>query len=250
MRFMSAYQVIMRDPKTLVDHPQNREIWGRVQLDDDFVESIRTYGIRVPIVVAKDGVTIISGHRRVAAAIKIGVAKVPCKIDEDAVGPEAMLLRLLAYNKMRVLTNAMMSLSASLQMDALRAWGAKRPIEQVADNLGVSERTAKEAVVVGDEIRKFQKNGEEFKAHTLTKRVNKRGFRAASEAVKPTAPKAPNWANKLQGMVSTVDEVRKHIDQIVIAVGMCDEADQALRNLDDARKKLSAWQGRLKTKDG
>lgn len=68
--------VAHRDPESLEPHPKNEDIYGDEELPADFVNSIRENGVREPIVVTPDG-TVISGHRRRAAAVDIGLDEVP-----------------------------------------------------------------------------------------------------------------------------------------------------------------------------
>jgi hypothetical protein len=67
------------------------------------VESIRTVGVRDPIVITKDNV-IISGHRRHAACLILGMARVLCRIEPiRSTDPEFASL-LVEYNSQRVKT--------------------------------------------------------------------------------------------------------------------------------------------------
>lgn len=63
--------------ESLDDYPRNAEIYGdpMASLDDEFIESIRQHGwIQRPLVVrqGEGRFMIVSGHRRVAAARKLG----------------------------------------------------------------------------------------------------------------------------------------------------------------------------------
>ncbi len=64
---------------------------------DAVAKSIGDFGFRVPIVVDRDGV-VISGHTRLKAAIKLGLAKVPVHVAADLTPEQAKALR-LADNK-------------------------------------------------------------------------------------------------------------------------------------------------------
>src|SRR5947208_1473801 len=48
---------------------------------DDLLESVRSHGILVPLVVARDGAgwEVVSGHRRLACARSLGLVEVPCE---------------------------------------------------------------------------------------------------------------------------------------------------------------------------
>src|SRR4051794_38661349 len=49
---------------------------------DDLVESVRSHGILVPLVVAREGGgwEVVSGHRRLACARVLELPKVPCEV--------------------------------------------------------------------------------------------------------------------------------------------------------------------------
>lgn len=58
----------------------NRNVRHALRLDDEFLESIRTHGIIQPILVtvSEDRPLCVAGHRRLAAAIKLGMTKIKC----------------------------------------------------------------------------------------------------------------------------------------------------------------------------
>lgn len=90
-----------RDPHKLERHPVNEHIYGDEDITQDFVESIEE-GVREPVVITPDD-TIISGHRRVEAAIDAELNEVPVRVerfeDEDA-EKEAIV----DYNRQRTKT--------------------------------------------------------------------------------------------------------------------------------------------------
>lgn len=64
----------------LKPHPKNESIYGKEpDLPADFLSSIERLGILQPLVVKADG-TVISGHRRLAAAKSLGIEEVPVLI--------------------------------------------------------------------------------------------------------------------------------------------------------------------------
>lgn len=69
---------------------------------DGLLESIRTEGILVPLVVTLDGSAweVVSGHRRLACARALGLARVPCQIREFA-DDETRRRAVLDYNRQR-----------------------------------------------------------------------------------------------------------------------------------------------------
>jgi ParB-like chromosome segregation protein Spo0J len=69
---------VTRSPDELKPHPENTDIYGNEEVDNDLVESIKEKGILEPIVIKDDG-TILSGHRRWTAAKEAKLDKVPCR---------------------------------------------------------------------------------------------------------------------------------------------------------------------------
>ena len=82
------------DPRTLKPHPCNSSIYGEDEDVTELVSLIRNSGWVKPLVVTSEN-TIISGHRRWKAAMKLGLETVPCVVREfqDSVDElEALLL--------------------------------------------------------------------------------------------------------------------------------------------------------------
>jgi ParB-like chromosome segregation protein Spo0J len=70
--------------KSLKPHPKNEAIYGREpDLPADFLNSVKRLGVLQPLVVKSDG-TIISGHRRFAAAKVLEIEEVPVLIGSYA----------------------------------------------------------------------------------------------------------------------------------------------------------------------
>lgn len=96
------------DPSDILPHPFNARVYGDDALDPDFVESIRVNGVQEPVVVVKtiidgqDGLYILSGHRRVKAAARVG-RNVPIRTVEDA-GTLWQESFLLESNRQRIKT--------------------------------------------------------------------------------------------------------------------------------------------------
>lgn len=70
---------VTHPPKELRAHPKNIEIYGDEIPDADLIQSIRSKGILEPLVI-RDDKTILSGHRRWAAAVALNLDTVPCRI--------------------------------------------------------------------------------------------------------------------------------------------------------------------------
>ena len=72
---MGNNEIELIDPKSLKEHPFSTSIYGRDN-QDDITISIKEHGILMPLVIQGD--VVISGHRRLRAALDIGIESVPC----------------------------------------------------------------------------------------------------------------------------------------------------------------------------
>lgn len=93
-----------KDPRILKPHPLNEKIYGNIDTSTDieFEKSIKNQGILSPVVIDNNNV-IISGHRRVSAAINLGIELVPVEI-RDFGSSEETELCLISFNKTRIKT--------------------------------------------------------------------------------------------------------------------------------------------------
>jgi len=88
-----------RDLNELDRHPVNEEIYRDEELPSDFVDSIEEHGVREPVVITGND-TIISGHRRVEAARRVGKNQIKVRVEpfnSDLEEREAVV----HYNKQR-----------------------------------------------------------------------------------------------------------------------------------------------------
>lgn len=85
-------------------HPSPANPRVRLNEIDDLALSIRENGLLQPLVVqripGRPGVQIVAGHRRYAAAVKLGWTKVPCIVRRDML-PDEELLAMLVENGQR-----------------------------------------------------------------------------------------------------------------------------------------------------
>ena len=72
---MGNSEIELIDPKRLKEHPFSTNIYGRDN-QEDITISIKEHGILMPLVIQGD--VVISGHRRLRAALDIGIEAVPC----------------------------------------------------------------------------------------------------------------------------------------------------------------------------
>jgi len=99
---MSESDPDTRNPNDLDRHPLNQDVYGDLTLEPDFIESVKQHGVLEPILI-NSGDTIISGHRRHAAAIEVDLDEVPIRevsFDSELEEREAVI----HHNKQRTKT--------------------------------------------------------------------------------------------------------------------------------------------------
>ena len=90
----------------LKEHERNKEFFDDIEGErwKDFIESIKTSGIIVPLIVTQDYV-VISGNQRLRAAKEIGLKEVPCEVrtyeDRDGLTKEEWMLKDLIETNLR-----------------------------------------------------------------------------------------------------------------------------------------------------
>ncbi|ERM91504.1 plasmid partitioning protein ParB [Caldanaerobacter subterraneus subsp. yonseiensis KB-1] len=96
----------MVDINLLKEHPRNREFFDDIEGErwQEFVESIKTSGIIVPLIITQDYV-VISGNQRLKAAKELGLKEVPCEVrtyeDKDGLTKEDWMLKDLIETNLR-----------------------------------------------------------------------------------------------------------------------------------------------------
>ncbi|MEU1121823.1 MULTISPECIES: ParB N-terminal domain-containing protein [unclassified Streptomyces] len=124
--------------ETLSAHPGN--VRRDLALSREFLASVRQFGIRVPLKIDEAG-TVIDGHRRLAAALKLGVTHVP--VNHDAVGALDQLADMVTTARHRAGLTLAEESDALFQMKELGASPA-----QMAAAAGVSQKTVKGMIQV------------------------------------------------------------------------------------------------------
>ncbi|MBW9169749.1 ParB/RepB/Spo0J family partition protein [Clostridium estertheticum] len=89
-------------------HPRNQEFYDDIEGEayDKFEKSIDEDGVITPLIVAPD-MTIISGHQRYKAGLKLGIKLIPVIIKEDLIDEDDKLRKLFATNFGRIKNNPM-----------------------------------------------------------------------------------------------------------------------------------------------
>src|ERR1041385_8054152 len=124
---------------TLKVHPLNVSVYGEAELDNKFVDSIRNFGVLEPILIARLSFDeanfsdyVLSGHRRFAAAQKLGMKKVPVRewtLSEGLRGPVALLnaeAHIIEANRQRIKTEAQKDAEAAALLRIERELAAAR----------------------------------------------------------------------------------------------------------------------------
>jgi ParB-like chromosome segregation protein Spo0J len=209
-----------RNPSKLTNHPLNASIYGD-KPDDEFVELVRENGIDQPIRILTSNI-VISGHRRLQAAIAIGMKEVPVIVDHVLSDASKLAIEksLIVANKQRDKTteqrarefDALERIEKALAkkrqrnaggvkqhsgealkvnlpeaLDTPKKTGQAREI--AAAEVGWSGRTAKAASDVVSEIDKAEESGDTERAEDLRETLNTKSVRAAKKKVSPKNPK-------------------------------------------------------------
>lgn len=141
-------------------HPRNSEFFDDIQGKEyeQFKESIKNDGLLTPILVSPD-MTVISGHQRLKACKELGVVLVPVMIREDLTDENEKLKLLLAANFGRVKNDDAKQRKIAVEYVNLcgykngdnqysRNCDNRRPYVDIAEELGISERTLYEILSI------------------------------------------------------------------------------------------------------
>lgn len=184
-----APKIEMIHPSLLKAHPQNALIYGPLPQMEDFQENVRRNGITAPIRCAEDG-TIIDGHRRWTAATLNGFKEVPV-IRLKVADTNASILALLDANDQREKSNETRAREyrARKEVEAARAKARQsanaadgvpladqhkgKAREKAAEKVGLSHKTAEDALKVVDLIDSLMADNDENAADELRDRLKK-----------------------------------------------------------------------------
>jgi hypothetical protein len=85
--------------------PENDRVYKPIDAGDPhfvaFVEDVRRHGVKEPLVLSQDWY-ILSGHRRFAAAKRLGLQTVPCRVEPVIRGSPGFVQLLVAFNNQRL----------------------------------------------------------------------------------------------------------------------------------------------------
>lgn len=189
----------------LRNHPLNAQVFGELKCDadaDEFIASVKTHGILVPLIVTKDGM-ILSGHRRRQAAAKAGLKEVPVIVRHDLNGGLASDFAWFETNRNREMTTEQRArwyetrvkieeLAAKERQAANLRQGQNVPNGKTAEktrsgkskdiaaaDAGIDKRTANKAVEVVHAIDEAEAAGEPERAEELRETLNKKSVAEA-----------------------------------------------------------------------
>ena len=229
-----------RDPRSLKNHLVNIELYG-TDPRPEFVESVRTHGVLVPLIITQDGM-VISGHSRRAAAIMTKLKTVPC-IVSPLTDPDEIERALIESNRQREKTNEQKAREAShllaieerLAAKRQKATQAKPGEENIRHGVGNDSHTVKQgenansgraADVAGKVV------GMSGKTVTKAVEVVSKIDEAKAQGDTETATKLTNTLNT-KGVAPALREARG-IDKLrAAAVEVPDEDEEQLLDLQD-----------------
>lgn len=232
----------------LREHPRNAGIYG--EADDGLAESVASKGVLQALVVTRAGV-VIAGHRRLKAARKVGLERVP--VDVFGSDDELDVLEALVHaNKQRDKNKEQQAREAQTLMEVEKERAKRRqqesgltygrgkvvehvppPIangkarDKVGEKLGVSGKTVENLVEIVDAIDRLTEAGEAEKAERVRKTLRGGSVRKASAAAKaalaPAAepPPAPLTAavKEFRAVKAALGKVRELMQKVAESRG-------------------------------
>jgi len=172
---MSAY--VYLSTEELKPHPKNAEIYEERE-DKFFEESISDNGILEPLVVTSQKV-ILRGARRWEAALKLGLEKIPCRVED----PEDEVKAILEYNRYRQKTpreiyNELRIIRAELAPKAKEQQGARTDLfsnlRKSSEPIHVDEEAAERLEVSNGQLYKIGYiYGHQDEAKPIVERLDK-----------------------------------------------------------------------------
>jgi hypothetical protein len=207
------------DPATLRPCPKNKYVFGPTdsELTPEFLASIKEDGVLAPIIVNSKRM-ICDGHRRTAAAVKMGLKSVPCYVSDHEdidktlhawdtlqkqvrVRTKEQTARLFGQYKAEEAEAAESCRKAENTNDSGLSHGETRendrPDKQIkqrsddiaAQRVGMSRPTAARALAVVKEIDKAEAEGNVDRAEDLREKLENQPVAVAYRAARP--PKEP-----------------------------------------------------------
>ena len=269
------------DINSLVPHPLNDKLYGD-EPDEELLQSLHEFGILNPIIVAADGETIVSGHRRWAGMKKLGKLTVPIQIRPDLVDDASIRKALIHSNRQRDKTVIQKAregkeLTRIYKDDTTRQGGKRgnvtpfeiegqefsggRGRDAIADYVGMSDKSLRKSMEVVDVIDDLRANGKATEAreleHTLNENVTAAHRRATKRSEPSNRPKEVDQqyddrtpeeaaAEGLAGMALSIRNFRKQIGEYGQQVGRHTRYQFIMDRLDESQMDMDKWAKSLK----
>ncbi len=200
-------EIVYIKAEVLRKNIRNIELYGE-DVDQEFVARVRKHGIIRPLLLARDGITVIGGHRRLQAAKIIGLKEVPCittEVPADTQHPDFMEAALLDNDNREktvemkarevewwneIETKRAAERVAETQAQPGEKIGTRkacpnltkpsgRAMDKAAERVGMKRSTAEKAIKVVHKIDELAAAGEEEKATELRETLNNKSVSAA-----------------------------------------------------------------------
>lgn len=195
------------DPKSLRPISRNEVVFGDTkELPQQFLDSIQRRGIMAPIIITAKRL-IADGHRRTAAAIQLGMEKVPCFVSERQTVDEALedwrecqltVRQLTTEQKTRLAAEEALFLAEKLKTQSGPCGPTSNPKqtaeEMAAKNAGLgSRKTLQRAAKVVEKIDELEHDGKTEEAEQLREALNTKPVTIALNEIqqKPDAEPKP-----------------------------------------------------------
>lgn len=196
--------IVWVEPKTLKPHVRNDYIYHD-HPNEEFIESIRECGIHTPLIVEKSKKTIISGHKRHAAAMELGLELVPVDFRTGLYEDEVLRMLVETNRQRSVRTPETIAREIATLVDAeskrrhrlareAKEQGKAAPEfaetarEVAASEAGVSTRTVNRAMTVEKALSDAEASGDTERAGAIRQGLEK-SITAAERVVAPPKPK-------------------------------------------------------------
>jgi ParB-like chromosome segregation protein Spo0J len=241
---ISSFEFV--DPRSLKAHPDNEAIFGPMnqELDSDpeFLESIERSGVTTPLTITPDG-RVLSGHRRLAAALRYKQPTVPATVvrdlsehDQERLWLESNLQREMSTEQRARWFKRLRNLESQPASDRKQAGVAGkspggRAADIAAEKTGWSRQTAVRAATVTDVIDKAEADGNLSRAEELRTLLNTKSVNSAYSAISApestepefdeaadvrtfTQSEASRFRAAYQTMIRTIDRSHHELEQL------------------------------------
>lgn len=201
--------------KKLKHHKLNHDLYGEREDDDELLESMELVKQLEAITLAADGVTIISGHRRVRCAKKLGWSTIEAIIRKDLKEDSYVREAIIHSNRYRDKTVEQKAREYQ-ELERIYAERQKsdkdeRSDDKAAEEVGLGSRdTARKAIAVVDQIDALEDRGHTKKAEELRTKLNEQSVHSAhQDAVFESLPRSAKQMIKDDPSIASSSAIKK-----------------------------------------